>query len=208
MPANRPGYDELIERVEALEGQLRTGAFPLESIPLQALSERLTATMAPEGDSFLLPHATGPDSLAAVPAARLYNSAAPGQVYGTGVFTASIYDTITFNMGMQVDLANQPTRITIVRPGLYLFGAAGGFAACAAYHSLTIDKNGVSVASWESGGLADATLMNVTHLLHFAEGDYIRARMYQNSGGNCNSYTADTRNPSLWAIYLGLVEGL
>lgn len=58
----RPTYDELVQQVaelrDKMDRQLRVGDLPIEE-----LKRRLEADLLPDGDTFLLPHTVGHDSL-------------------------------------------------------------------------------------------------------------------------------------------------
>lgn len=215
MPAANPTYDEVVVRLAALEKQMTDGNMPLDALPMQELSDRLANITIPEGDLSLLPHSTGPDSLSVVPAATLTRRTAFATV--PGAHNCIPFTNIEFQQEVQIDITLQPTRITIVRPGIYLMISFLGIVAGPGYTSHSILISGNSAVSDEEARVAGAaTLTSISHIQRLSAGQYVEASYYTDiasafylgGGGAGGCVTgADDRVPKLSVIYLSFVEG-
>lgn len=210
--------DELEERVADLERILdpKQGRVPLGSLPVKGLNERMKELMVPEGDQFMLPHSVGIDSLAEVPHARVYSTAA--QAIPALTHTALTHNTVHFKSegnSIQVDLANFPTRITFTEGGLYLvyasvifdgttnvlskltilYNAAGAYAAPNEYDSQEMSAS----AAGNVPGLQAVSLHRV------APGEHVES--YGLHGAAVNTYidaAGGQRSQVLGAVRLSL----
>jgi hypothetical protein len=126
------------------------------------------------------------------------------QSIANNAYTAISWDTETWDTAGMHDATN-PTRITITEAGKYLVTFHGPF-----------DINGSGVRAWQiykNGAQAiadhiDNTLaaiepfMGCTTIAEFAVGDYLEARVYQNSGGALNFLALANRAPVFACVQL------
>ena|SRR5687767_11336304 len=207
-------FTELEERIAELERKLKAGNLPLDALPMKSLTQRLSQIQTPEGDDFMLPHSAGPDSLAAVPAAKIARTTA--FAVPAGVHTCVPMTAVRWQQGVQIDLVNFPTRITIVRPGIYHITShtflTGSYVSCG------INISGRLVARSEGWGGAGAVLLGATTVEPIRAGEYVEMTNYTNTGGvstgveECANFggcvTCAQGSPHLAVTYLSHVEGL
>ena len=101
-------------------------------------------------------------------------------------YTSEIIDTDAFH-----DNSTNPERITIPvgKAGKYLVTFAGPWASNATgYRSAVLFKNGgvttPPTANDVAGSASSEQFVQFTTIAEYAEGDYLRVRVYQNSSGN------------------------
>lgn len=106
------------------------------------------------------------------------------------------------------DTSTNPTRCTVPTGlgGLYIFTAQIGYAANGSgQRSATIVKNGTTnIANTNLGTIGNAGVESAGYLVGYAvlvAGDYIELSLFQNSGGNLNTSTAEP--PILALIWQG-----
>lgn len=215
-----PTIIELEDRIAALERLLdpRQGRIPVGALPLKPINERLKELMVPEGDQFMLPHTAGPDSLSFMPNALVKREAA--QNIASAVWTPLQFDTAVVNQDMQWS-SGVPTRLIVVRPGLYLLNAGSSWDGVVdtEQHQLAIQLNGAGVigggpivatsgSTSGAGGAAKIPKPNASTLRVMAAGEYAELFVYQDSGAPRNTSTANEADNYLAAVYVSHVEGL
>lgn len=131
---------------------------------------------------------TAADYLANPPACRVFHSttqSATSAVALTLAFNSERYDTNTMH-----DTVTNNSRITMNTAGLYLVTAHVAFAANATgQRDLYIQLNAttyIAMATTPSIGAGGETFLSVATAYKFAAGDYVIARVFQNSGGALN----------------------
>lgn len=109
--------------------------------------------------------------------------------FTTGVFAVLGLDTELFDSEAIHSTVTNPSRMTIVTPGLYLCLGAVSFAANATgFRESAISKNGtISARGIVQAASAGTTVVPVHTYLQCVAGDYIELQGAQSSGGNLAS---------------------
>jgi hypothetical protein len=124
------------------------------------------------------------------------------QAISDSTVTNVTWDTEITDVGTFVDIAGQPTRVTIPAgwAGSYLVVAQLRFAGSATgVRELVVNKNGAALP-WSDNQPGAATAGNYHHLtfpVTLAVGDYVTATAYQTSGGSLNLQTGNFVRMSL-----------
>lgn len=210
----RPTFDELVDRIEALERKQIT----VRDLPFQGMIDRLEQDWRPNSQQIILPRSVGAPALAAVPYCKLQQSTAfsvqNGVVTtigttdnGTGVVATNPkygFDTefdINTPGGMHSGTVNIG-RVTAQIPGFYgyhLYAVWDGNGVGSRYVSVTINGGGAVGADRRPAAAVPAE-SNVSGFYPLSANDYFEIAVYQDSGAN--------RNCSLFfeAIWLGNIS--
>ena len=137
------------------------------------------------------------------PMCRVYHSANQSLTSGVAAvlaFGAERYDTDTLH-----DTAVNNSRITMVTPGKYRFGASVEYEANATGVRLVhVLLNGTTAIATETEAAAGAAAsrLTISGEYAFAAGDYLQLQVYQDSGGALSVVSAGNYSPEFWVEWV------
>lgn len=127
------------------------------------------------------------------------------QVCGTGALVTLAFNTELYDNGEMHSVAVNNSRLTAKVAGLYAIGAQVTFDVNAAgYRYLDILHNGATIidTTWLPPTAASTSLNAYTEF-RLAPGEFVEARVVQNSGGNLNVLTAASYTPVFYMHRIG-----
>lgn len=191
----------LEERIAALEAQAAANQLPAS---FAALQRKLEQNWQPDAAVLLQAGSVTPTSLAQIPHARVYNSAAI--TLTTGVTKILTFDNERWDTsGLHSTTANT-SRLTAPIAGLYDIGAGVEFAVNAAgFREAYLLLNGLTPIEVDTRGPTPGQVTNITISgvkYRLAAGDYVEVAALQTSGGNLNVTAAGNYSPEFWMTYL------
>lgn len=149
--------------------------------------------------------------LANPPACRVTHNTT--QSIPSGFWTALTFNTEFFDTGGLHSTSSNPTRITIVQPGLYLFTMTIGYSSNSTGRRLFgLRKNGTGTSGAtegllqtdpSAGGSNGEAYGTITALVKMAAGDYMEAITFQTSGVALNAVVTDGV-PLFSTVWVGL----
>lgn len=210
----RPTFDELVDRIEALERKQIT----VRDLPFQGMIDRLEQDWRPDSDLLIQPKSVGPASLTPTPYCRVSQTVAfviPNLTVstigktdnGTGVVATNPkygFDTefdINTPGGMHSGTVNIG-RVTAQIQGLYgyhLFTSWDVNAVGNRFAAVTVN-GGTTVGSDRRTAVPTLNESNVAGFYPMNAGDYFEVAVYQDSGAN------RTCSPIFEAIWLGNIS--
>jgi len=156
-------------------------------------------------DPTLKDGAVTPAKVAALPAARVYNSANQS-IPGNAAFTTLTFNTERFDTAGLHRTDLDASRITAPTAGLYELTINISWETNATgARELNLRKNGVDIVARDVVKPTDApnsTEQSITTLVSLAAGDYVEVVLRQNSGAALNIVAAPQWSPEFSAIRL------
>jgi len=142
------------------------------------------------------------------PSCRVYHSV-DQSISSGGSPTALAFDSELFDaLGMHDNSTNN-SRITIPTgyDGLWLFGANPQFNTGAGNRALLrLSLNNATDFAGDEGKPEASTFTHLfaLGLYRCVAGDYVQAKVYQDTGGAVNVIASNYRTPGFWAVFLGV----
>jgi hypothetical protein len=140
-----------------------------------------------------------------IPAARVTNSA--DQTIGTSGVTALAFDTARYDTANLYAPASN-TRLTAPVDGIYVISASVQWAPTAAggLRSLTLQRNAAAFLAADTrddvASTTSSTSQDVTTQARLNAGDFIRAQVFQDSGGDLSVKASPEISPELSMTWL------
>jgi len=184
-----PAFQDLLD--ERIKAALENRKIRLEDLPVAQLSDTLNDGMSPDGDTFLLPHSVGPDSLAALPFCQV--SRVANQAIGSAVVVPLAFDTENWDFWNMH--APSSTTVTVPLDGVYAISAAGTIASPGVggvwTWALQAPLNGVATGRLTTQVLGQAPAFNyiatISSYEYLTAGSTVSLTHFQNTGGALNA---------------------
>lgn len=138
-----------------------------------------------------------------VPRARVTHSST--QSISTATVTTLSFNTEHYDPWAMHDTSTNTSRLTVVKPGVYLVGGSVEFQASATgQRGLYIYLNGVTYIAYDihDASAANETAVTVSTVDQFVTGDYVELRVYQSSGGMLNVNSVSRYTPVFHMTFL------